>query len=113
MGPRVLRDSARAADQGSAMTAPCPPRPCPVCGSTARRAFFHQDFAAVDETTPVTSYDVVVCERCGAGFADGIPAQSAFDQPRSRPEVTRVVRSTNFITGPPATNTERSPRYIG
>jgi hypothetical protein len=41
------------------------------------------------------------------------PAQSAFDQPRSRPEVTRVVRSTNFITGPPATNADRSPRYIG
>jgi hypothetical protein len=41
------------------------------------------------------------------------PAQSAFDRPRSRPEVTRVVRSTNFITGPPATNAERSPRYIG
>jgi hypothetical protein len=41
------------------------------------------------------------------------PAQSAFDQPQSRPEVTRVVRSTNFITGPPATEAERSPRYIG
>ena len=41
------------------------------------------------------------------------PAQSAFDQPQSRPEVTRVVRSTNFITGPPATDAERSPRYIG
>jgi Ferritin-like domain len=41
------------------------------------------------------------------------PAQSAFDQPRSRPEVTRVVRSTNFITGPPVTGAERSPRYIG
>jgi Ferritin-like domain len=42
------------------------------------------------------------------------PAQSAFDQPRSRPEVTRVVRSTNFITGPPpATDAERSPSYIG
>ena len=41
------------------------------------------------------------------------PAQSAFDQPQSRPEVTRVVRSTNFITGPPATGAERPPRYIG
>jgi hypothetical protein len=41
------------------------------------------------------------------------PAQSAFDQPQSRPEVTRVVRSTNFITGPPATDAERSPSYIG
>jgi hypothetical protein len=41
------------------------------------------------------------------------PAQSAFDEPQSRPEVTRVVRSTNFITGPPSTETGRSPRYTG
>ena len=41
------------------------------------------------------------------------PARSAFDQPQSRPEVTRVVRSTNFITGPPSTKAERSPRYMG
>lgn len=41
------------------------------------------------------------------------PAQSAFDEPQSRPEVTRVVRSTNFITGPPSTSGERSPRYTG
>jgi hypothetical protein len=41
------------------------------------------------------------------------PAQSAFDQPQSRPEVTRVVQSTNFITGPPAMDAERSPTYIG
>ena len=41
------------------------------------------------------------------------PAQSAFDQPQSRSEVTRVVRSTNFITGPPSTRAKRSPRYTG
>jgi hypothetical protein len=41
------------------------------------------------------------------------PARYAFDQPRSRPQVTRVVRSTNFITGPPATTARRSPHYMG
>jgi Ferritin-like domain len=41
------------------------------------------------------------------------PARSAFDEPRSRPDVTRVVRSTNFITGPPSTKAHRSPRYMG
>jgi SAM-dependent methyltransferase len=41
---------------------------------------FHQEFAAVDQATPVTGYDVVVCDRCGAGYADGIPDQAAFDR---------------------------------
>src|SRR5215211_3626887 len=40
-------------------------------------------------------------------------AHAAFDQPQSRPEVTRVVRSTNFISGPPSTKADRSPRYMG
>lgn len=42
--------------------------------------FFHQEFAAVDQATPVTGYDVVVCERCGGGYADKIPDQAAFDR---------------------------------
>jgi SAM-dependent methyltransferase len=42
--------------------------------------FFHQEFAAVDQGIPVTGYDVVVCERCGGGYADGIPDQPAFDR---------------------------------
>lgn len=41
------------------------------------------------------------------------PAQSAFDEPQSRSEVTQVVRSTGFITGPPSTAAQRSPRYTG
>ena len=57
-----------------------PSRPCPVCGSTDRRVYFRQEFAAVEAATPVTGYDVVVCERCGCGYADGIPDQRAFDQ---------------------------------
>jgi len=42
--------------------------------------FFHQEFAAVEQATPVTGYDVVVCQRCGGGYADGIPDQAAFDR---------------------------------
>ena len=63
-----------------AMTARPPSRECPVCGSHERRAFFRQEFATVDQATPVTGYDVVVCERCGCGYADGIPEQHVFDQ---------------------------------
>jgi SAM-dependent methyltransferase len=55
-------------------------RGCPVCGSAERRVLFHQQFAAVDQTTPVTGYDVAVCERCGCGYADGIPDQQEFDR---------------------------------
>jgi SAM-dependent methyltransferase len=62
------------------MTLPYPSRACPICGSRKRRVFFHQEFAAVDQGTPVTGYDVVVCERCGGGYADGIPDQPAFDR---------------------------------
>ena len=59
---------------------PFPPRSCPVCGDARRRVLFHQDFAAVEQATPVTGYDVATCERCGCGYADGIPDQRAFDQ---------------------------------
>ena len=55
-------------------------RHCPVCGFGERRVLFHQQFAAVEQATPVTGYDVVVCERCGAAYADGIPDQAAFDR---------------------------------
>ena len=55
-------------------------RDCPVCGTSARRVVFRQDFAAVEQATPVTGYDVAVCQRCGAAYADGIPDQAAFDR---------------------------------
>jgi SAM-dependent methyltransferase len=62
------------------MTVPSPPRDCPICGGADRRVLFHQEFAAVDQAIPVTGYDVVVCERCGGAYADGIPDQAAFDR---------------------------------
>src|SRR4029077_18466099 len=62
------------------MTAASSSRRCPICEHAAHRVLFHQEFAAVDQTTPITGYDVVVCDRCGAAYADGIPDQAAFDR---------------------------------
>ena len=41
------------------------------------------------------------------------PAAKAFDQPKSRSQITRVVRSTNFIAAPPKTKGKRSPSFTG
>lgn len=60
--------------------APVRHRPCPVCGDHGRRVLFRQQFDGVAESTPVSGYEVVVCDRCGAGYADGIPDQRAFDR---------------------------------
>jgi SAM-dependent methyltransferase len=54
------------------------PRPCPVCDSTGSRTVLHQQ--RFFEGPLGEGYDVVVCDRCGAGFADGIPAQEIFDR---------------------------------
>lgn len=51
-----------------------------MCAGTTRHVVFRQRFAAIETATPVTGYDVVVCGRCGAAYADGIPDQSAFDR---------------------------------
>jgi SAM-dependent methyltransferase len=55
-------------------------RDCPICGASDRRVLFHQAFAVVEQATPVSGYDVAVCDRCGFGYADGIPGQDAFDR---------------------------------
>lgn len=41
------------------------------------------------------------------------PARAAFDQPSSKREVLRIVRSTNFVSGSPSTERNRAPRFIG
>jgi len=41
------------------------------------------------------------------------PATRAFDKPRSKQQITRVVQSTNFITSSPSTERRRAPRYTG
>jgi SAM-dependent methyltransferase len=55
-------------------------RACPVCGGSAGARLFQQRFAEVEAVTIVKGYDVVVCRDCGAGFADDIPDQAAFDR---------------------------------
>ena len=54
-------------------------RPCPVCAQTGSRLLFQQRFASLSAVSFLSGYTVVVCERCGAGFADGIPPQAVFD----------------------------------
>ncbi len=54
------------------------PRPCPVCDSTGPRTMLHQQHFL--EGPLGEGYDVVVCNRCGAGFADGIPSQEELDR---------------------------------
>ena len=52
-------------------------RPCPVCASSGSRTLLHQQ--RFQEGPLGDGYDVVVCATCGAGFADGIPAQAELD----------------------------------
>ena len=55
------------------------PRPCPICGSTRSRLLHSQSFEQLSEIHLLNGYDVVVCQDCGAGFADRIPPQAIFD----------------------------------
>jgi rubrerythrin len=41
------------------------------------------------------------------------PARNAFDQPASKRDVSRIVRSTNFVVSSPATSGSRPPRFTG
>lgn len=51
-------------------------RPCPVCDALERKVMYRQHFI---EGPLGPGYDVSVCKRCGAGFADGIREQSEID----------------------------------
>ena len=54
-------------------------RPCPVCRGLHSQPVHSQSFEQLSEIHLLDGYDVVVCQDCGAGFADGIPPQSIFD----------------------------------
>jgi hypothetical protein len=41
------------------------------------------------------------------------PAREAFDQPSNKREVTKVVKSTNFIATATKTKRKRAPRFTG
>ncbi len=56
-----------------------PRRACPVCLGLDAESIFRQTFAAYSEQALMEGYDVAICEKCGGGFADGIPGQEIFD----------------------------------
>jgi 2-polyprenyl-3-methyl-5-hydroxy-6-metoxy-1,4-benzoquinol methylase len=56
------------------------PRSCPVCNNEFKTLIYKQEFANIQNVTFLKGYDVVVCNSCGAGFADNIPSQSDFEQ---------------------------------
>ena len=57
-----------------------PARPCPVCGCTRSTLLFQQSFEQLSGVHLLDGYLIVICEACGAGFADDIPPQPVFDQ---------------------------------
>jgi hypothetical protein len=46
-------------------------------------------------------------------LAGAPPASSALDEPKSMPEVRRIVASTGFIVGSPSTQSQEEPRFTG
>jgi SAM-dependent methyltransferase len=56
------------------------PRSCPVCHGEEKKLLFRQRFDQLSQAKLLDGYDVVVCRRCGAGYADDIPPQDAFDR---------------------------------
>lgn len=54
-------------------------RPCPVCRNSGAAVVFEQRFDQISGARLLDGYDVVVCDACGAAFADRIPEQGAFD----------------------------------
>ena len=65
-------------------------------------------------TAAVSIYSVEARHAAWMRYLFGLnPAAKAFDQPRSRAQVTRVVRSTNFIAAPPKTRGKKSPSFTG
>lgn len=61
------------------MTVCHPPRPCPVCTAHAGTKLFRQTFASLSSGSLLEGFDLMLCEACGAAYADDLPAQSAFD----------------------------------
>jgi len=45
--------------------------------------------------------------------AGSVPAPDAFDEPKARPRVERLVASTEFVVADPVTRTSSEPRFTG
>lgn len=54
-------------------------RSCPVCFNKETKHIFTQRFGKNNVISVMDSYDVVVCCKCGLGYADNIPSQEEFN----------------------------------
>lgn len=77
------------------MANPTPtPRGCPVCDHPQTERLHSQRFVLPDEKNLAAGYDVVVCVRCGAAFADTPVSQRQYDE--------LYARQSRYAAGPAA-----------
>lgn len=57
-----------------------PSRNCPVCNGAEKRFLLHQSFGSYSQGSLLAGFDLVICTECGAGYADNVPEQEAFDR---------------------------------
>lgn len=57
-----------------------PRRPCPICSHKQVNHLYSQTFSTLNSGSLLSGYDVVICSKCGFGFADHIPLQQEFDR---------------------------------
>jgi ubiquinone/menaquinone biosynthesis C-methylase UbiE len=55
------------------------PRKCPICNSENHEKLYEQKFTAMSSGSLLDNYTVVICRKCGFGYADNIPEQEVFD----------------------------------
>lgn len=69
-------------------------RECPVCDHRQAERLHSQRFVMPDEKNLATGYNVVVCARCGAAFADTPVSQRQYDE--------FYARQSRYAAGPAA-----------
>ena len=67
------------AEANTSATVTSAQRGCPICGSAQSKVVFIQSFDQLSGAHLLNGYDIVICARCGAGYADNLPPQSVFD----------------------------------
>jgi SAM-dependent methyltransferase len=73
-------------------------RECPVCDGREAERLHSQRFVLPDEKNLAAAYDVVVCARCGAAFADTPVTQRQYDE--------LYARQSRYAAGPAAHATD-------
>ena len=56
------------------------PRACPVCNHRNSSQLFRQSFSSLSQGSLLDGYALVICDDCGAGYAQDIPPQTVFDR---------------------------------